>query len=139
MATLRAGPELLINCQVTTWVSSQNSDIDQIDGTTPSPLHIIQIDNTSAVPRDARVQGKLPNGTTVLRFDDGGTKTDTWTKDIMSMTVNEVRERNCALEHVSASSAPEPVRCEAVWTKRGKGAWVSETGKIPLGVQVDVN
>ena len=130
--------ELLVNFQVSTWVSSQNAEITTIRKSTRDPIHVIQVENTSTVPRDARVIGCLPDGANNLIFDDSGTKKSDWSRDIGNMAANEIRRRNCRLEHVSASSQPVPVRCEEVWTKRGIGNWVLETGKIPLGVDIDV-
>jgi hypothetical protein len=144
MPVLRKGPQLLLNFRVTTWVSSidpssgQRQDTDTIDSGTTHPMHVIEVENASTVQRDCRVVGKLPNGKTHLTFDDGGTATDTWSRDISSMAANDVREGDCPLQHVQEALAREPVRCEEVYSRRGNGTWVPETGKIPLGVQINV-
>jgi hypothetical protein len=130
--------ELLGNFQVSTWVSSQNQEITTIRKSTRDPIHVIQVENTSTVPRDSRVIGCLPDGTNNLTFDDAGTKKGDWSRDIANMAVNEIRRRNCPLEHVNAASEPVPVRCEEVWTKRGTGKWILESGKIPFGIDIDV-
>src|SRR5690349_9984469 len=127
MPNLRSGPEQLVNFRVETWVSSQSVDIDTIDSQTQNTVHVIEVENTTSVPRDCRVKGKLPNGTTYLSFDDGGNITDTWSKDISNLAAkgaNDVRERHCSLRHVSEALRPEPVRCEEVCSKRGSGSWV---------------
>jgi hypothetical protein len=130
--------ELLGNFQVSTWVSSQSQEISLIRKSTRDPIHIIQVDNTSSVPRDARVIGCLPDGTNNLIFNDSGTKTGGWSKEIPNMAVNEIRRRNCPLEYVSLASEPVPVRCEEIWTKRGNGKPVLEIGNLPFGVHIDV-
>lgn len=131
--------ELLGNFQVSTWVSSQGLEITVIRKSTRDPVHVIQVDNISTVPRDARVVGCLPDGINNLAFYDDKTKRGDWSKDISNMAVNEIRRSNCVLEHVSAASDPVPVRCEEVSTKRGSGKWICEAGNnIPFGVVVDV-
>ena len=62
--------ELLVNFQVSTWVSSQNAEITTIRKSTRDPIHVIQVENTSTVPRDARVIGCLPDGANNLIFDE---------------------------------------------------------------------
>jgi hypothetical protein len=99
---------------------------------------VIEVENASTVQRDCRVVGKLPNGKNHLTFDYGGTATDTWSRDISSMAANDVRDADCSLQHVQEALSREPVRCEEVYSRRGNGTWVPETGKIPLGVQINV-
>jgi len=92
---------LLSNFLVSTWVYSRNQEIAVIRKSTPDPRHVIEIENISTVPRDARVKGYLPDGTIHLTFDDAGTKSGDWSKDVGIMTVNEKRRRNCLLQYVS--------------------------------------
>jgi hypothetical protein len=139
MATLRNGPVLLVNFRVTTWISSANGDTATISPSTKDPIHLIEVENMSPVNRNCCVVGKLPNGAISLSFYDGGSGTDSWRKEIPSMSPNAPpRVRDCPLNHVRESRVPEPVRCEEVWSKRGNGNWVSETGKIPFGVHITV-
>jgi hypothetical protein len=145
MPQLRNGPQLLVNFRVTTWVSSidphtqQRKDTDRVDSRTQGGIHVIHVENTTSVPRDCRVVGKLPNGLTFLSFDDGGIIKDEWSKDIPNMKdANDPHERHCDLRHVSEAFVLEPVRCEEVYSKYGNGSWVPETGLIPLAVNIAV-
>ena len=130
----------LTNFYVTTRVDSDGyTDISQIDDKTSKPTHIIEVENTTTVRRDAQPVGFLPSGTNNIAFNEGAGQTDKWSRDHTDMLPKEIRSAQCPLEHVQAALVSQLIRVQEVNTKRANGNWVPEKSvNLPFGIQIDI-
>src|SRR6266481_5264122 len=110
--------------------SDSQADISQIDDKTSGPTHVIELENTTQVRRDAQLVGFLP-GTRYVAFNDGGGKTDKWSDEQLDILHKEPRSSQCALEHVQAALVSQLIRVQEVNTRRGNGNWAPDkSGKL---------
>jgi hypothetical protein len=129
----------LTSFYVTTRVASDNkADTTEIDDKTSGQIHVIELENTTMVRRDAQSVGYL-SSTTYVAFDDGAGKTDKWSCEHADMLHKETRSGQCSLEHVKAAPSSQLIRVNEVNTRRANGKWVPDkSGNVPFGIYIDI-